>query len=251
MIWTWWMTLLVIFAVLLLIGCIPIGVEAKQDAEGLAVRLKIWFLKLQLVPKKPGRKPKKKKKKKAKKKLKESVPAAQTPTEAAPAKPAAKKKKFTLKGNGELIEIGVDTLFGLLDLLSDTLGNLRRKIRLNELMLHLTVDGKDPVKASVSYGRAWAAIGALVPRLEQLFVIKKRDIQPILDYNNRGMKVEGRLTMTITVGRVFRLVMRAVGRALALGAKSGLRYLKWKKKKAKKNSDNLKKAVQTNESSSV
>ena len=250
MIWTWWMTLLVILAVLLLIGCIPIGAEAKQDAEGLAVRLKIWFLKLQLVPKKPGKKPKKKKTK-AKKKPAKPASAVQTPTGAAPAKPAAKKKKFTLKGNGELIEIGVDTIFGLLDLLSDTLGNLRRKIRLNELMLHLTVDGKDPVKASVSYGRAWAAVGALVPRLEQLFVIKKRDIQPILDYNNRGMKVEGRLTMTITVGRVFRLVMRAVGRALALGAKSGLRYLKWKKKKAKKNSDNLKKAVQTNESSSV
>ena len=29
MTWTWWMTLLVIFAVLVLIGCIPVGVDAR------------------------------------------------------------------------------------------------------------------------------------------------------------------------------------------------------------------------------
>ena len=29
MTWTWWMTLLAIFVVLVLIGCIPVGVDAR------------------------------------------------------------------------------------------------------------------------------------------------------------------------------------------------------------------------------
>ena len=33
MTWTWWMTLLAIFAALVLIGCIPVGVDARYNAE--------------------------------------------------------------------------------------------------------------------------------------------------------------------------------------------------------------------------
>ena len=33
MTWTWWMTLAVILAVLLLIGCIPVGVDAAYGDE--------------------------------------------------------------------------------------------------------------------------------------------------------------------------------------------------------------------------
>ena len=35
MTWTWWMTLLVIAAVLLLIGCIPVGVDARYGSDGV------------------------------------------------------------------------------------------------------------------------------------------------------------------------------------------------------------------------
>ena len=191
MTWTWWMTLLVIFAVLVLIGCIPVGVDARYGADGIFLAAKIGPFRLQLLPQKP----KKKKKKPAKK----QQPAAKS----AKKKPAEKKKNPLLSG-------GVDGLMQLLTLALDTLGDLRRKLRVNALMLHVTVPGgDDPAKAAMNYGRAWAAIGALTPAVERLFVIKKRDIQPELNYNETQMKVDAHLVTTITIGRSLALALRA------------------------------------------
>lgn len=190
MTWTWWMTLLVIFAVLVLIGCIPVGVDARYGADGIFLAAKIGPFRLQLLPQKP----KKKKKKPAKQ------PPAVKPAEK---KPAEKKQNPLLSG-------GVDGLMQLLTLALDTLGDLRRKLRVNALMLHVTVPGgDDPAKAAMNYGRAWAAIGALTPAVERLFVIKKRDIQPELNYNETQMKVDAHLVTTITIGRSLALALRA------------------------------------------
>lgn len=190
MTWTWWMTLLVIFAVLVLIGCIPVGVDARYGADGIFLAAKIGPFRLQLLPQKP----KKKKKKPAKQ------PPAVKPAEK---KPAEKKQNPLLSG-------GVDGLLQLLGLAFDTLGDLRRKLRVNALMLHVTVPGgDDPAKAAMNYGRAWAAIGALTPAVERLFVIKKRDIQPELNYNETQMKVDAHLVTTITIGRSLALALRA------------------------------------------
>lgn len=191
MTWTWWMTLLVIFAVLVLIGCIPVGVDARYGADGIFLAAKLGPVQLQLLPQKP----KKKKKKPAKKQQPAAKPAKK--------KPAEKKKNPLLSG-------GVDGLLQLLGLAFDTLGDLRRKLRVNELTLHVTVPGgDDPAKAAMNYGRAWAAIGALTPAVERLFVIKKRDIQPELNYNETQMKVDAHLVTTITIGRSLALALRA------------------------------------------
>lgn len=199
MTWTWWMTLLVIFAVLALIGCIPAGVDARYNKDGVFLAAKIWFVKLQLLPAKP------KKPKKAAKKQ----PKAQKQTEAKKTAPAEKKQSALLSG-------GVEGLLELLDLAFDTLGNLRRKLRVNELTLRVTIPGgDDPAKAAMNYGRAWAAVGALTPAMERLFVIKKRDIQPFLDYNETDMQLDAHLTITITIGR-----------SLALALRAGIRFLK-------------------------
>ena len=190
MTWTWWMTLLVIAAVLLLIGCIPVGVDARYGSDGVFLAAKLGPFRLQLLPQKP----KKKKKKPAKQ------PPAVKPAEK---KPAEKKQNPLLSG-------GVDGLLQLLTLALDTLGDLRRKLRVNALMLHVTVPGgDDPAKAAMNYGRAWAAIGALTPAMERLFVIKKRDIQPELNYNETQMKVDAHLVTTITIGRSLALALRA------------------------------------------
>ena len=190
MTWTWWMTLLVILAVLVLIGCIPVGVDARYSADGVFLAARLGPFRLQLLPQKP-----KKKKKK---------PAKQPPAEkTAEKKPAEKKQNPLLSG-------GVDGLMQLLDLAFDTLGNLRRKLRVDALTLHVTVPGgDDPAKAAMSYGRAWAAIGALTPALERLFVIKKRDIRPELDYNETKMKADAHLVTSITIGRSLALALRA------------------------------------------
>lgn len=198
MTWTWWMTLLVIFAVLVLIGCIPVGVDVRYNAEGVFLAAKLGPFRLQLLPQKPKKKPKKRKQQK---KQPEKAPAK--------AEPQEKKPNPLLSG-------GVDGLMQLLDLAFDTLGDLRRKLRVNELTLRVHIGGADdPAKAAMGYGRAWAAIGVITPALERLFVIKKRDIQPALDYTISNTQVDAHLVTTITIGR-----------SLALALRAGIRFLK-------------------------
>lgn len=202
-----WVVLGIVLAVFVLIGCIPVGVDARYHENALALRLKIGFFTMQVLPAKP-------KKKKAAPKKEKSAP------KNAAAKPAKPKKQF------QMPKLTLQDILALADLACDTLGNLRRKLRVEVLVLHVTLGGSDPAKAAILYGRAWALIGMLNPKLEQLFVIKKRDIQPVLDYNEKEMKVDAHLALTITIGR-----------AVSLAARAGVRFLKlWLNKK---------KAVQT------
>ena len=198
MTWTWWMTLLVIFAVLVLIGCIPVGVDARYSADGVFLTAKLGPFRLQLLPQKPKEKPKKRK-----------------PQQKQPKKTPAKAEPQEKKPN-PLLSGGVDGLMQLLDLAFDTLGDLRRKLRVNELTLYVLIGGADdPAKAAMGYGRAWAAIGAITPSLERLFVIKKRDIRPALDYTISNTQIDAHLVTTITIGR-----------SLALALRAGIRFLK-------------------------
>ncbi len=198
MTWTWWMTLLVILAALVLIGCIPVGVDARYNADGVFLAAKLGPFRLQLLPQKPKKKPKKREQQQ---KQPEKAPAS--------SEPQGKKSNPLLSG-------GVDGMLQLLDLAFDTLGDLRRKLRVNELTLHVLIGGaEDPAKAAMGYGRAWAAIGAITPSLERLFVIKKRDIRPALDYTISNTQVDAHLVTTITIGR-----------SLALAVHAGIRFLK-------------------------
>ena len=192
-----WCVLGIIAAVFVLIGCIPVGVDARYHENALALRLKIGFFTMQVLPAKP-------KKKKAAPKKEKSAP------KNAAAKPAKPKKQF------QMPKLTLQDILALADLACDTLGNLRRKLRVEVLVLHVTLGGSDPAKAAILYGRAWALIGMLNPKLEQLFVIKKRDIQPVLDYNEKEMKVDAHLALTITIGRAISLAGRAGGRFLKL-----------------------------------
>ena len=198
MTWTWWMTLLVILAALVLIGCIPVGVDARYNADGVFLAAKLGPFRLQLLPQKPKKKPKKRKQQQ---KQPEKAPASSEPQE---------------KKSNPLLSGGVDGMLQLLDLAFDTLGDLRRKLRVNELTLRVLIGGADdPAKAAMGYGRAWAAIGVITPALERLFVIKMRDIQPALDYTISNTQVDAHLVTTITIGR-----------SLALAVHAGIRFLK-------------------------
>ena len=203
--WTWWMTVLVILAVLVLIGCIPVGVDAAYGEGGVLLSAKIGFFRLQILPAKP-------KKTKKPKKPKQQKPAASPAPSAAPDTPAAEaapQKKLALPG-------GLNGILRLVNLALSTLGDLRRKLRVEELTLHVTFAWDDPADAALHYGQAWAAVGALMPALDRLFVIKKRDIQPILDYNEKKMKLDAQLVLTITIGRAICLALRALVRFLKL-----------------------------------
>ena len=98
--------------------------------------------------------------------------------------------------------------------LFDFLGNFRRKLRINHLEIKLIMAGDDPCDLAVNYGRAWAAVGNLLPKLEQWFVIKKRDIEVECDFTVSEMLIIAGLDLTITLGRLLAAVLRFAFRAL-------------------------------------
>ena len=191
---SWWMIVLLVLAVLDFIGCILVGVDAGFDGE-LRLSLKIGFIRVHILPSKP-KKPKKQKKKQ---------PAAKKPAQ----KPAAAPKKPLFSGDPK-------ELRALLQLGVQTLGDLRRKLRVEVLTLFVYFGGgDDPAKNAIAYGRAWAVIGSITPLLDQLFVIQKRRIEPRFAPQEDKLRVEGRIVLTITIGR-----------ALALGIRAGLGFLR-------------------------
>ena len=72
----------------------------------------------------------------------------------------------------------------------------------------------DPCDLAVNYGRAWAAVGNLLPQLEKWFVIKKRDIEVECDFETSQTLVIAHLDLTITLGRLLALVFVYAIRAL-------------------------------------
>ena len=90
----------------------------------------------------------------------------------------------------------------ILDLLID----FKRKIQVRLLELKVTLAGGDPCDLAVNYGRAWAALGNLEPQLDRFFIIKKKDMQVQCDFEADTTLIVARLDLTITVGRLLRLV---------------------------------------------
>ena len=191
---SWWMIVLLVLAVLDFIGCILVGVDVGFDGE-VRLAIKIGFIRVRILPSKP-KKPKKQKKKQ---------PAAKKPAQ----KPAAAPKKPLFSGDPK-------ELRALLQLGVQTLGDLRRKLRVEVLTLFVYFGGgDDPAKNAIAYGRAWAVIGSITPLLDQLFVIQKRRIEPRFAPQEDKLRVEWRIVLTITIGR-----------ALALGIRAGLGFLR-------------------------
>ena len=84
------------------------------------------------------------------------------------AKPAAKQEKSEKKSGGPITDF-----LPLVKVVLKFLDGFRRKLRVNVLDLKLIMAADDPCDLGVNYGKAWAAVGNLMPQLEKIFVIKK------------------------------------------------------------------------------
>lgn len=178
---------LIALAVILLLGCLPLGASVRYDADGPLVRLIAGPIRIQLFPAKK----KAEKVKKAKEKPEKAKKTENTPT-----KPKEKK-------GGKLTDF-----LPLLQVAVDFLGEFRRKLRVNALKMKLTLAGGDPCDLAVNYGKAWAILGNLIPMLERWFVIKKRDLQVQCDFEGDETRITARLDLTITLGRLLGLAVK-------------------------------------------
>lgn len=208
---------LIFLAILIGLGCVPLGVRLRYDEEGplaavLLGRLPIvlyplpgWLKKLTSREKKDGEKKPKKEKPKKEEPPKDTV---------GEAPQGGSWKKFL-----PLVRLGLHFL-----------GDFRRKLRVNRLVLRLTLAGDDPCDLAENYGRAWAAVGNLLAAMQRAFVIQKRDVEVQCDFLGEETKVVFAMDLTITLGRILGLLVKYGIRAVAI-------LLKMKNQKAVQNNE--------------
>ena len=201
---------LIALAILVLLAILPLGASVLYDEDGLRVRIVAGPLKIQVFPlkKKPKKdKPQKKSPKKAKK-----------PKKAAPV--GEQREPFPKPKTG-----GSWTDFlPLAKVALDFLNDLRRKLRVDHLKLHLTMAGDDPCDLAVNYGRMNASLAALIAQLERFLVIKKRDVHIDCDFAASETVILARLDLTITLGRILSI-------AAVCGVRAFATFLKIKKQR--------------------
>lgn len=214
---------LITFGILFLLAILPLGVSVKYDEDGAVVKVIAGPVKITLFPR-----PKKDKKEK-KQKIKDPESPKEPEKQADPAKTeqpvkepsskAEKKEKPAKKSGGPITDF-----LPLVQIALDMLGAFRRRLRLNLLELKLIMAADDPCDLAVNYGRAWAAVGNLMPRLERVFVIKKRNIEVECDFEASQTRVTAQLDLTITLGRI-------IATAVVYGVKALIEFLKIKNKR--------------------
>lgn len=174
---------LIALGVLILLALFPIGISGIYGNNGPLLRLIAGPVRLRLYPRK------KKKQDGAEKRNDD--------------------KAATKSGSKEQNKQGgsIKDFQPLLKLVFDLLTDFRRKLCVDRLELKLILAGGDPCDLALNYGKAWAALGNLIPRLEQLFVIKKRDLEVECDFASDQTLIYARLDLTITLGRIISIVV--------------------------------------------
>ena len=184
-------------AILLALAVLPLGVRIRYNDAGFVLKVIAGPLKITVIP---GRKKPKKQKVKQKKQkavqTAESAGSEERPPQPPKAQPEQKERGGSLTRFLPLVKLGLKFL-----------GDFRRKLRLDNLYLRLILAGDDPCDLAVNYGRIWAAVGNLMPQLERLFVIRKRDIQVECDFASAETTVVVHLDISITLGRLLVLAL--------------------------------------------
>lgn len=172
--------------IVVLLAVLPLGVRIRYDCDGIAVTVLAGPVRILVFPR-----PKKEKKKKEKPKPEKKKTA-----------PSEKEPPKKEKAGGSLTDF-----LPLVKLALELLNSFRRKLRVDNLRLKLVLAGDDPCDLAVNYGRAWAALGNLLPRLERVLVIRKRDLNVECDFTADSTVVTAGLDITITLGRLIALAV--------------------------------------------
>ena len=197
---------LVSFGIVFLLAVLPLGVRIRYEAGGRLVNVIAGPGRFTVYPM-----PKREKKEKKQNQEKNAEKPAQQENQEAkpkqaekplpqPPQPPKQEKNRTEKG-GSLMDF-----LPLVKVALDLLNDFRRKLRLDDLYLRLILASSDPCDLAINYGKTWAAVGNFLPVLEQIFVIKKRDVEVECDFTASETKVIARLDITITLGRLLALV---------------------------------------------
>ena len=190
---------LIALGILVAIALIPLGVDASYDCDGFLLDVKIGSMPIHILPKKEIGAQKTKADKKTQKQKSSSKKAVKSTNQ-----PSKQKKK-----GGSWTDF-----LPLVQVALDFLNAFRQKLRIQRLELKLILAADDPCDLAINYGRAWAALGNLMPQLERCFVIKKRNLEVECDFEANQTVVEARFYGNITVVRLLWILIKYAVRGI-------------------------------------
>ena len=174
---TVWIVLGAIAAALVLLSLVRVGGTVEYSRSGVLVRLRAGPLRIRVYPPRPKKADGQEKPKRVKKKSK--------PEKAA------------------------------LPVVADAAGQLRRKVRVDRLLLDVTAAASDPAAAALAFGGVNAAIGMIWPLLENNFNIGDRRVRTRVDFN-----------LTEPEAYLYGSFSLRLGQAAALALRLGIRFIK-------------------------
>lgn len=181
--------------ILLLIGQVRVGGRAELNESGFFLWLRLGRFQIKLFPVKPKG---------------EEKPAK-------PGKPKIEKTPKSERPPTQLLEKAGGALEyarALLPVLLEAAGGMWRGLRVDALRLELTAGAADPADAADLYGRANAALGALWYPLTRAFHVKDGAARVKLDFDAPGMTVCGTASLSVKIGTVVWIGLRAGFKAL-------------------------------------
>ena len=178
----------------LLIGMIPVGADIRYNAEGLLLRIKIWFIRL-------------------------SVGGAEKPKKEKPAKlPKKKESEDTPKPKRKLPSIEIILI--LIRRGFSMLGSIVSRFRVERLKLHFLSASDDPADAAMIYAAAGTGMDMLLHLGGDR--ISHADLHADVDFDRKSPEVDFHIVISIRIGAVF-------GAALRFGFGFLKDYLRYKK----------------------
>ena len=217
----WWIALAIVVGLVIL----PLGVSARYNADGVWAAVLVGPIRVKLFPRK-------------KREKKKDKPPREDPVASKPAQPVQKPRQQPQTAKKEEPAVPPDIplhrkypnldkkpgkipkkppvpqpeqpeqggswkdFLSLVPVVLDFLGDFRRKLRVNRLELRLVLAADDPCDLAIHYGKAWAAVGNLMPQLERVFRIRKRNVEVMCDFLASETTVIARVDLTITLGRL-------------------------------------------------
>lgn len=178
---------LIALGIIVALTWVPLGISFRYDTAGFSFRWLAGWISISGEGKKKEKKTEKRTKSggKAKKKAKSTS-----------SQPQKEKRGGSLSDFMPFVNTVLEFLEAF-----------RGKLRIRRLEMKLIMAADDPCDLAVNYGRAWAALGNLIPLLERCFVIQKRDLEVECDFEADQTKIFARVDLTMTLGRLLRLLL--------------------------------------------
>ena len=196
-----WMVLGCVVLVLVLLLLVSLCAKAQYAKEGFRLNLAFGPVTIPVYPR-PKKKPKKSKQKLT--------------------QPSTHKEKKSPQ-KPELSLGSFHTFRRYLPLICEAAGELRRKMVVRHLNIHLVWAGENPASAAIGYGMIHGVIGGIWNLVDGSFRVKDHKFVVDLDYDKKEPQVQLQAVLSLTLGQI-----------VGFGIRYGMKFIAMQREDRKK-----------------